>query len=353
MKQSPAVFESQVVPDPSLFVEFIEDWSIKPDLAIKGRDDIRRRVARALETGIDSVTIDHFRYSPSKLSLRCTGTWDRKKFFAKILLTDPYPSPGRFWTPWGNCGVPTGPFRSVRDQIETEWNMTRAVHSLSGGECVPPVLGKSCVERTIVWEEVSGQRLDQALKRSCWIPERVKSGARAISRAGTWLRKIHDSSAQGTQAIDIVSVIHTLKTITQMRKKRNSQYFPVAIKILRNVISTTGKDYFSVPVALTHGDFSLPNLIWEENNRRLSVIDFEFADFRPICHDLFTHTSLLLEQLLNPLIPKSVILAWEQSFWDGYGPVPSEIPAFVRALSLSRIFYHRLPRLLLRGERLE
>lgn len=166
MKQSFATFEPRGVPDPALFVEFIENWSVKPDIAIKGVNDIQWRVARALETGIDSVTVDRFHYSPSKLSLRCTGRWGGKKFFAKILLVDPYPSPGRFWTPWENCGAPTSPFRSVQDQLETEWSMTRAIHSLSEGECVPPALGKSWAERTIVWEEVSGQPLGRALKQS-------------------------------------------------------------------------------------------------------------------------------------------------------------------------------------------
>ena len=108
---------------------------------------------------------------------------------------------------------------------------------------------------------------------------------------------------------------------------------------------------FEVPVALTHGDFCLANLLWKATGKQLAVIDFELSGFRPVYYDLFALISDLRAMLLNPMIPKSVIQLWEESFWRGYGETSTEVTAFVKGLALARVFYYHFSRLLTRRER--
>lgn len=100
-----------------------------------------------------------------------------------------------------------------------------------------------------------------------------------------------------------------------------------------------------VPVALNHGDFSLPNLIWNDHEKQLWVIDFELSSYRPILHDLCTLIATLRRQLLMPLTLPHVVESLEQAFWSGYGSISEEIRATVHSLSGAWNFYHTLPRL--------
>jgi Phosphotransferase enzyme family len=329
--------------------------SVKSDInsrpRLGGAEDVKDRIACALSAGHRQLMIDPCRYGPSKLTARCTGDWNGKRFFAKILLADPFPVPARFSVPWE---VPRGappPVRPVGDQIEIEWYMTLKMRALSQGECVPTPFGRSVQARTIVWEEALGTPLVRLVKRSRWKRSIARTGIRALFQAGRWLRKVHDASRRGDEMIDMPDLINRARNFARQMGPQTSEYDCVVPKILETALPEVGSGGFRVPVAFTHGDFCLSNLIKASASGRLTVIDFEMCDIRPIHHDLFGLVSELHSQLLNPIVPKFVIRAWEEAFWAGYGPTSRQMRSFVKALALARVFYHDLFRMLSRRER--
>lgn len=324
-----------------------------PRVKCQGVSEVRQRIASALAARIQEVTVDRCRYSPSGLMLQCSGKAYEKRFFAKIFLADPYPNPDRFRGPWEESVVLNDRSRPVQDQIATEWEMTMRMRSLVGADSVPAPLGKSPADHTIVWEETCGTTMDKVARKLCHLRLREEAGAGALFRAGRWLRKLHEASAQGMQTIDISKALDLLEEMERVGRNPAFQtYIAMAFETLRASIRTTGKTTLVTPVTLTHGDFCLANLIWEQRQNRLAVVDFELSRTRPACHDLFSFISALRVRLLNPMIPKSAIASWERAFWNGYGPVSPELPIFISALASSRVFYRQFPRLLTRRKRL-
>lgn len=329
-----------------------EDMNIRTDVVLRGSNDIRERIACALCARTQSVTIDRYGYNTSRLALCCSGKWKEKRLFAKILLADPYPIPPRFRTPWEATPRASVPVRTINEQIDTEWNMTLRMLRLSGGRSVPAPMGRSLAARTIVWEEAAGTSLIRALKWSRWRISMARAGTEALLKAGRWLRRVHEASHQGVEVVEARDLIQTAIGLSQQKQKITGHYESVASKILETWLTGKGAtDSFKVPLALTHGDFCLPNLLWKTGWKQLAVIDFELSGFRPTYYDLFALIADLRAMLLNPLIPKSVIDSWEQSFWQGYGPASKEVIAFVKTLALARVFYFHFSRLLTRRER--
>lgn len=318
---------------------------IRPDLILKGANDIRERIACALSVKTASISIERYGYSYSRLTARCVGESDGERFFAKILLANPYPIPQRFKTPWESRPSATVPVRSLHEQIEAEWNLTLKMQGYSGGECVPAPLGRSVPARTIVWERADGSSLARALKASRWKLSMSEAGSRALFQTGVWLRSVHQASRHGTESINVRHLIRISNDSARQKDKSAEPYKRIASKILELALLEIGEARtFEVPVAFTHGDLCLTNLLWDSMERQLAVVDYELSGFRPICHDLFAIVANLRSALLNPLIPKSVILAWEKSFWLGYGPISSEVSVYVSALALARVFYYHLSR---------
>ncbi len=328
------------------------EMNSRTDTVLRGSNDIRDRIACALCATNRSVTIDWYGYNTSKLAVCCSGQWKGKRLFAKILLADPYPIPPRFLAPWETSPRGTTPVRGITEQIDTEWDMTIKMLRLSGGRSVPVPMGRSLAARTIVWEKAGGASLVQALKWSRWRSLMAEGGADALFKAGCWLRSVHDASHQGTQIIEARSLIQTAADLSRQKQRNRQRYGNMASRILEASLTEMGETgNFEVPVALTHGDFCLANLLWKSTGKQLAVIDFELSGFRPIYYDLFALISDLRAMLLNPMIPKSVIQLWEESFWRGYGETSTEVAAFVKGLALARVFYYHFSRLLTRRER--
>lgn len=330
---------------PCAEVQYASGSKIRPDINLVGANDIRERIACALSVKTNSVVLDRYGLSRSRLTTRCVGKSEGRRFFAKILLANPYPIPERFSTLW-QCGrSATIPVRSLFEQIETEWNMTLRMQGFSGGHCVPTPMGRSVPARTIVWEKADGSSLARVLKAPCWKPSMAKAGSRAMFQLGVWLRGVHQASRFGKERINLRHLIRKSSNSAREIDKTAQRYELIAWKILERALVEIGETPpFEVPVAFTHGDLCLTNLLWDNKGWRLAVVDYELSGFRPVCHDLFAIIASLRSALLNPLIPKSVVLAWERSFWLGYGPIPSRLSVYVRALALARIFYHHLLR---------
>lgn len=325
---------------------------VRSCIRLHGADDVKNRIACALSAKQDDVTIGRFQYSPSKLAARCRGDWKGKRFFAKIVLADPYPIPARFSAPWEISGGVAQPDRPLDEQIEAEWSMSLKMRTLSEGCCVPKPLGRSVTARTIVWEEATGTSLFGLMKASRWKSSALSAGTQALFNAGIWLRNVHEASHSGTETMDVPALIELAKSRERQYGAEASPYDRIVPKILEASLPEVGDaGTLRVPMAFTHGDFCLSNLLWDNDCGRLAVIDFELADFRPVTYDLFAVISHLRSGLLHPVIPKSVVLAWEKSFWAGYGPAAKPIKAFVKALALARIFYHHFYRLSTRRQR--
>lgn len=326
--------------------------SIRADIELKGSKDIKERIACALRAKPTTITVDRYGYNTSGLAACCSGTWKGKRWFAKILLANPYPTPPRFRTPWEPTLHAAVPLRAITEQIDIEWNMTLMMLKLSKDRSVPVPLGRSLASRTIVWEEAGGTSLVRTLKWSRWKGSMARSGAEALFKSGVWLRKIHEASLQGTEVIQARRLIQAATASSQQDQSDASHYHSIASRILEAALTGMGDtDNFELPLALTHGDFCLSNLLWKGSGKQLAVIDFEFSGFRPIYYDLFALIADLRAMLLNPLIPKSVIQQWEESFWRGYGQILPHAVTFVNALALARVFYYHFPRLLTRRER--
>lgn len=332
--------------------QHLGEMNIRIDTVLRGSNDIRDRIACALCTRTPSVTLEWYGYNTSRLAVCCSGQWKRKRLFAKILLADPYPIPPRFRAPWEVSPRTTVPVRAVTEQIDTEWNMTIKMLRLSGGRSVPVPLGRSLAARTIVWEKADGTSLVRALKWSRWRSVMAKGGAEALFKAGSWLRSIHEASRQGMEIIEARDLIQTAIGMSRQNDRNGGRYGSMASKILETSLTEMGETgNFEVPLALTHGDFCLSNLLWKTTGKQLAVIDFELSGLRPIYYDLFALIADLRAMLLNPIIPKPVIQLWEQSFWRGYGATSTKVMAFVKALALARVFYYHFSRLLTRRER--
>ena len=309
-------------------------------------DDARGRVASALNTSTSLVSIESHCIGSVGWVLRCTGKADGTQFFAKILLVDPFPVPPRYATPWEELASPEKPQRPVEEQIAAEWRMVREMRSLVGSESIPAPLGYSLDHRTLVFEEVRGTRLDRFVSWAWSKGQKLKSTLAAIFRAGVWLRRVHEFSAQGCETLELLDIeesLHALIRKKELEGTHNGEWALKAIELLaRNLGPRTS---FHVPVALNHGDFSLPNLIWDSDHEHLWVVDFEPSERKVVLHDLCTIIFELRKPLLYPFTPQETVQICERAFWAGYGAIPEDLFVCVNALATARLFYHSLPRI--------
>ena len=309
-------------------------------------DDVRGRVAAALKTTIRHVSIESHHLGFSGWVLRCTGAADGMRFFAKVLLADPYPVPPRFATPWEELASPTKLQRPVEEQIIAEWRMASEMRSLVGGESVPTPLGYSLDDRTLVFQEVAGTRLDRFASRAWPFGRRTQSTETAIFHAGAWLRAVHDSSPQGCETIEFLEVVDALCGLIRQKELQGTLYAQRALRAVESLGQILSpRSTLHIPVALNHGDFSLPNLMWDAGREHLWVVDFELSDRRAILHDLCTMIFELRKLLLYPQTARSAVQAYERAFWAGYGAIAEDLFLCVNALATARLFYYSFPRI--------
>ena len=310
-------------------------------------DEVRGRVASALNTTIPHVSIESYRIGFSGWVLRCTGTADGTRFFAKILLADPYPVPPRFATPWEELASPAKLQRPVEEQILTEWRMASEMRARVGGESIPTPLGCSLDDRTLVFQEVVGTRLDRFASWAWPLSRRRQSTETAIFHAGVWLRAVHDSSPQGCETIEFLEVVEALRGLIRQKELQGTLYAQRALKAVESLGQILSpRTTLHIPVALNHGDFSLPNLIWDADREHLWVVDFELSARKAILHDLCMMIFELRKPLLYPHTSRSAVQAYEHAFWAGYGAIAEDLFVCVNSLATARLFYLSFPKIL-------
>lgn len=337
-------------------VQYKVENSVKPPTLVRERiaglatpafmEGIRGRVASALSITPRLVNIESQHTGYFGWILRCLGTAAGTRFFAKIFLVDPYPIPPRFATPGEELARPEKPQRPVEEQIAVEWEMVREMRSLVGTKSIPAPLGRSVEDRILVFEGVNGMRMDRFVNWSWPDVRKVDSVEAALFQAGAWLRTVHEASFQGYETIDFCEVVDALRGVLRKKKLETTGYADLALNVLESTRQNLNpRTSLRVPVALNHGDFSLPNLIWDHARKQLWVIDFELSSYRPILHDLCTMIFTLQQPLLRPLTSARVVQLLEEAFWRGYGPVSEDTRALVSGLACARLFYHSVPRI--------
>lgn len=314
-------------------------------------EDLRGRVASALNISPAFVNIEGHCVRYMGLFVQCWGTAAGTRIFAKVFLVDRYPTPPRFATPAEELASPENPTRPVREQIEIERSHYQQMRALMGGQNIPALLGCSLTHRILVYEEVKGLRVDSLVKNRLanGFHLRDRNGTSvesALFKAGAWLRTLHDSTSEGFECIDSANVIEDLRALLRKRQMETSPYAALAFKALESVpLEDHAESPVRVPVALNHGDFTMPNLLWNGDQQQLWVIDFELSARRPILHDLCTMIFDLRKRLLHPLTSPRAIERFEKTFWKGYGAIPDNLLAFTNALATIRLLYHTLPKL--------
>jgi len=314
------------------------------------REQARERIAFTLGVSPEAVKVERCTFRPSGSILYCLGSSMSTRFFAKVWLADLYHLEPRPLAGVGEAIPRDTQVRSAEEQMKIEWNISNHLRALGGPAHVPAPISESYSARTIVWEQVDGMRLDRFVAWSRVTDPKAHATRTALLSAGAWLRKVHDSVPQGEEELDISGLLETIPNLA--RGASSSKYVRVAIRLLQRaaaMLGGTGK--LLVPAGLTHGDFCLPNLMWDARLARLVVVDFEHFGYGNICHDLTAILFSLRGCFLNPLIAKRVVASSEESFWAGYGPMAREMFACIDALASSRIFYDLLPRLTTRRER--
>ncbi|MBZ5705172.1 MAG: phosphotransferase [Acidobacteriia bacterium] len=306
-------------------------------------DALRQNVAAALDVHSRHITIERWELSPGERSVRSWGRSLGEQFFAKTLLCEPYRVMPRITLPWDDR-VPRLS-RSTAEQIEIEWNTTFQLRRLAGTENIPVPMGKSLATKTIVWHGASGEVLDDMVKRQrLFVPR--ESARAALLEAGVWLRRVHDRSSQRSENLDLGHMVQGLRDRIRQAGQSSCLHATTALQVLESTVAEIGKPVLNVPVVLSHGDFMMANLLWNDSQRRLFIVDFENFAAVNMCQDLLSLIFDLRSQMLNPLISKRFLLSLEKSFWAGYGPIAPKIQAFVCGVASARVFYYHLPQAL-------
>jgi len=217
---------------------------------------------------------------------------------------------------------------------------------------VPAPLGFSLDGLTLVFEEVCGTRLDRFARWAWRLGRRARSTETAIFQAGAWLRALHESSRQGCNTVEFPEVVEALRGLISKKALQGTVYGQWALKAVESLGEILSpRTTLHIPVALNHGDFSLPNLIWNPEDEHLWVVDYELSARKVILHDLCTMIFELRKPLLYPQTARSEVRACERAFWAGYGAIAEDLFVCVNALATARLFYHTFPKMLTLPER--
>jgi hypothetical protein len=254
--------------------------------------------------------------------------------------------------PWEEFPLLADGTRTFGGQVEDEWNTIRRVSDVWGEGRIPPLLAKSAENNTLVFEEIGGTRMDQIVKWSGWARSHSRPNAAVVFQAGIWLRILHDATFERTEVIDIPGVVHAVRQILRSKGLESTRYGAQALRLLdgaRSLVGGRGK--VEVPVCLQHGDYSLPNLIWDHRRQHLWIADFEHSRPGNILQDLGSFLFNLRSKYMLPWASRRIVMGLEEAFWTGYGPLPGHTLVMANAIATARIFYHLLPRLLTRRTR--
>jgi len=299
-------------------------------------------IAHTLGVEPDAVTVEHWTKNRRRTAAHFFGKFEGRPFFAKVLLRESYPLLAPIAVPDHALLQRQQITQSGEEQIKTEWNVAEQLSQVSGPTAIPKGIARS--RNTIVWEFFPGASLDSIVKQ-VWTDSREGGSSQALRDAGAWLKRLHESSSSGDGSVDLAESVDALLRYRQTLPQKLHRYIDTALHFLELAVTRLKTDRVYVPQSFTHGDFSLPNMLWDRTAERLAIIDFEHARERVIVHDLVVLLCNLRVKFLNPVISASAIERLEASFWDGYGRIAPELEILVNSLTSAWVFYHFIPKI--------
>lgn len=300
-------------------------------------------IAGALGAKPGAVIAESWSKNRRRTAAHCFGKYEGKPFFAKVLLNKSYPLLAPIALPDHKLLRRLRIMQSGKEQIETEWTAGEQLSSISRAVVIPKGIARS--RNVIVWEYFPGAPLDSMVKQSWTTGLSETEGSQALTDAGSWLRGLHESCARGVGSVDLGEAVTVLLQYRRTLPRKLHGHVDTALSFIEFATEFLNAKQVYVSRSLTHGDFSLPNLLWDAGSARLAVVDYEHAAERTVVHDLVVLLCNLRAKLLNPVIPASTIERLEASFWRGYGPVSRELAVLVNSLASAWVFYHFIPKI--------
>jgi hypothetical protein len=297
--------------------------------------DLLQAVADALNLPSGRIVIGNEKCVWDQRSIKFMGYADGQEFFAKMLIADPYPV--NIAAPWHSVLIAGERKRCSVNQVKLEASVRYELALMTDVSAIPECLGSSALFRTVVWERLSGTTALSLLRRSGMFDPLGKTCRAIALKAGSWLRRLHDDTRRGAQDLSLSGAMRAVQqTIPSSNRSASARCANDLLS--RSAEKMSGS--VAVPVSRNHGDFTLVNLMWNQEQRELHVIDFENSEYAPIWQDLAAISFSMRKQLLNPLIPAHIVRGMEQAFWKGYGKIDSDLFEFVQTLALSKILVH-------------
>ncbi len=308
------------------------------------RGTILCRIADTLGIPVGEVNLSHIGTSTSGSSLHCIGRANGKMFFAKLLLADEFPYLAPVLVPEASCSDYSDRMRSAKDQIRAEWVVASRLQQPNALVLMPRQLACSEINRTMIWQALSNSRpLAQIIKRAIGADRTGEIGISALWRVGAWLK---DSQKAHEVEQTFLDLAHVRNILAQQRDVHVAlrPFYQFALQIVTQGIEALGRERILLPTTLSHGDLSLPNILWCEDTNQPAIVDFEHTAIRTVVHDPVVLVSNLRAKLFNPLIPCEVVWKWEEAFWSGYNP-QKELKIVIEVLASAWIYHWFLPRI--------
>lgn len=212
-----------------------------------------------------------------------------------------------------------GPTDAAR--FEQKLKAHRFAFDALGGQGVPKLLSVDPEAQSVIFQYVPGRTVHETLELAEF---GLADAQDAMRRSGKWLAEFHQATAQPGRAIRpdtmkgwVAEMRNSVKT-RQVDVPRRDLYLLCAQKALAICETARGAH---TPVAASHGDFHLRNLLLDEDTAY--GVDFDPTRFVPTGHDLARFLLRYRIWFGGPDDSPPV-----QAFWQGYGAKDENAAAF-------------------------
>lgn len=310
------------------------------------RQDLARVIAHTLQLAPSNIEIGQIGFNERCSALHIRGTFHGQLFFAKRLLSDIFPLSKPKVIPGDSEITGNQPMVTASEQIEREWNMGLLFNELRDPRLsiyIPRPLGKCIEENLIIWEGIEGYSLEMVLKHRRQCRDSLLLNQRLPRHLGMFIRRVHQKVSNGYMQLNLQKVHQFLLSSINNSSGAAREYFKTALVVLDAELLEASSPILHFPKVLTHGDFSLSNIIWDSKNRRFCIVDFEHSYYQMSLFDLITWVCNLRVKLLNPIISPAICQLWESAFWDGYGRGDAQLVRVAQTLGSIWVFAYFLP----------
>lgn len=222
--------------------------------------------------------------------------------------------------------------------VATEWEALQTVGRLLPARAVPAAVARD--ECALVTSWVSGTSLAQILSTSGRRIGRsgMAEAREAFRHAGKLLRTLHEARPLGNVRLSLREYEANLDLLRRQADRWSAENVSVATRLLEAAMDRWGAQTPPIPVVLTHGDYSLSNVLWDDERRAIRIIDLEHVAARPALHDLTVMVANLWAKLIDPTFARDHVLQLEEAFWAGYDPSAPETVQLARGFAAVWVF---------------